>query len=144
MLNFDASYDDDRGCGSIGAIIRDGSGGMIATTSTFIFHLVDAPMAEAYAQEGLMLAEHIGGNRLIVQSDCMEVVEIMGNGGFMANSAVAIYDECNIAWSGFEEISIEHLSREANQVAHELARQAMLTKENYIWDDDPLVLLLIF
>jgi len=91
-----------------------------------------------------MLAQHIGGNRLIVQSDYMEVVEIMGNGGFMANSPAAIYDECNIAWSGFEEISIEHLSREANQVAHELARQAMLTKENYIWDDDPLVLLLIF
>ena len=84
-----------------------------------------------------MLAQHIGGNRLIVQSDCMEVVEIMGNGGFMANSPAAIYDECNIAWSGFEEISIEHLSREANQVAHELARQAMLTKENCIWDDDP-------
>ena len=145
MLNIDASYDDDRGCGSTGAIIRNSFGGMIAATSTFIFHLVDAPMAEAYAlKEGLMLAQHIGGNRLIVQSDCMEVVEIMGNGGFMANSAVAIYDECNIAWSGFEEISIEHLSREANQVAHELARQAMLTKENCIWDDDPLALLLIF
>ena len=84
-----------------------------------------------------MLAQHIGGNRLIVQSDCMEVVEIMGNGGFMANSAAAIYDERSIAWSGFEEISIEHLSREANQVAHELARQAMLTKENCIQDDDP-------
>jgi len=67
----------------------------------------------------------------------MEVVEIMGNGGFTANSAAATYDECNIAWSGFEEISIEHLSREANQVAHELARQAMLTKENWIRDDDP-------
>jgi hypothetical protein len=35
-----------------------------------------------------------------------------------------------------QETSIEHLSREANQVAHELARQAMITKENCIWDDD--------
>jgi hypothetical protein len=33
-------------------------------------------------------------NRLIVQSDCMEVVEIMNDGGFTANSAAAIYDEC--------------------------------------------------
>ena len=49
MLNIDASYDDDRRCGSTGAIIRDGSGGMIVATSTFIFHLVDAPMVEAYA-----------------------------------------------------------------------------------------------
>jgi len=60
MLNIDASYDDDRRCGSTGAIIRHGSGGMIAATSTFIFHLVDSPMVEAYAQEGLMLAQHIG------------------------------------------------------------------------------------
>jgi hypothetical protein len=39
-------------------------------------------------------------------------------------------------WNGFQEIFIEHLSREANQVAHELARQAMISKANYIYDDD--------
>ena len=38
---------------------------------------------------------------------------------------------------GFQEISIEHLNREANQVAHELARQAMIMKMSCIWDDDP-------
>jgi hypothetical protein len=63
MLNIDASFDDDKGCGSTGAIIRDDSGGMVAATNTFIPHLVDAPMAEAYAlKERLMLAQHIGGN----------------------------------------------------------------------------------
>jgi acyl-CoA synthetase (AMP-forming)/AMP-acid ligase II len=67
----------------------------------------------------------------------MEVVETMENAGFTANSAAAIYDECNIVWNGFQEISIEHLSRKANQVAHELARQAMISRANYIWDDDP-------
>ena len=61
----------------------------------------------------------------------------MGNAGFTAKSAVAVYDECNIVWGGFQEIAIEHTSREANQVAHELARQAMLRKENCIQDDDP-------
>jgi hypothetical protein len=29
------------------------------------------------------------------------------------------------------------MSKEANQVADELARRAMVTKENCIWDDDP-------
>jgi ribonuclease HI len=138
MLNVDASYDEDNGCGSTGAIIRDGHRAMVAATSTYISHLVDAPMAEAYAlKEGLMV-EHIGDNRLVVQSDCMEVVEIMMNDGFTANSAAAVYDECKIVWGGFQEVAIEHTSREANQVAHELARQAMFLKENCIWDDDPL------
>jgi hypothetical protein len=48
MLNVDASYDEDNGCGSTGAIIRDSHGAMVAATSTYISHLVDAPMAEAY------------------------------------------------------------------------------------------------
>jgi hypothetical protein len=55
---------------------------------------------------GLMLAQYIGGNRLIVQSDCMGVVEIMENEGFTANSAAAIYDECNIVWSGFQDVGL--------------------------------------
>ena len=54
-------------------------------------------MAEVFAvKEGLLLAQHAGYNRLIVLSDYMEVVETMANGGFLANSAVAVYDECNI------------------------------------------------
>lgn len=42
---------------------------------SFLAYVVDVTMAEAYAlKEGLMLAQHIGYNRLIVQSDCIEVV----------------------------------------------------------------------
>lgn len=93
----------------------------------FVSHVMDAPMAEAYAlKEGLMLAQHIGCNRLIVQLDCMEVVETMKDGGFSGSSAAALYDECNTVWSGFQEISIEHCSRDANQAAHELAKRAMV------------------
>ena len=136
-MNVDASYDDDNGCGSCGAILRDDTGSMVAASCSHISQLVDAPMAEAYAlKEGLMLAQHIGANRLIVQSDCMEVVDIMKE-GFTANTTAPIYDECYIIWSGFQEVSMEHLNREANQVAHELARRAMITKKNCIWDDDP-------
>ena len=58
-------------------------------------------MAEAYAlKEGLMLAQHIGCNRLIFESDCMEVVQTMKHGGFLKNLAAVLYDECNIIWSG--------------------------------------------
>ena len=74
-----------------------------------------------------------------MQSDCMEVVEIMKEGGFSANLAAAIYDECITLWSWFQKISIEHCSRDSNGVAHELARRALQSKTNCIWDDEPLV-----
>jgi hypothetical protein len=83
MVNVDATFEEDGGCGSVDSIIRDSSGGVLAAAHSFVPHLVDAPMAEAYAlKEGSMLAQHIGCNRLIIQSDCMEVIQIMKEGGF--------------------------------------------------------------
>jgi ribonuclease HI len=123
----------------VGTAIRECTWGFLAASHSFVPHLVDAPMAEVYAlKEGLMLAQHIGGNRLIIQSDCMEVVMIMQDGGFTTNSAATIYDECNIIWSGFQDIQIEHCNMEANQAAHNLARRVMQVKQNCMWDDDPL------
>jgi hypothetical protein len=138
MVNVDATFEEDGGCRSVSSIIRDSSGGVLAAAHSFVPHLFDAPMAEAYVlKEGLMLAQHIGCNRLIIQSDCMEVVQIMKEGGFSANLVAAIYDDCNTIWSGFQDISIEHCSREANQVAHNLARRARQHRQNCTWVDDP-------
>jgi hypothetical protein len=90
------------GYGNIGVAIRDHSWGVIATAHSFVSHVVDAPMAEAYAlKECLLLAKHIGSNRLAIQADCMAAVETMKEGGFSANLAVAIYNECSTYWSGF-------------------------------------------
>jgi len=115
IVNVDAGFDENGGCGSADSIIRDCSGSVLAAAHSFVPHLVDAPMAEAYAlKEGLMLAQHIRCNQLIIQSDCMEAVHIMKDGGFSANSGAAIYDDCNIIWSDFQHISIEHCSRETN------------------------------
>jgi ribonuclease HI len=86
---------------------------------------LDAPSAEAAAlRDGLLLAQQIGCNCVEIQSDCMEVVQTMHDGGFSATAA-------------FGEISISHCNRSRNPVAHELARQALLEKSSQVWVDDP-------
>ena len=75
-VKVNVTFDESVVCVSVGTIIRNSVGVAIAASHSYIPHLVDASMAEAYAlKEGLMLAQFIGCNRLIVQSDCMEVVE---------------------------------------------------------------------
>jgi ribonuclease HI len=145
MVNVDAAFNEDEGCGSVGAIIRDCSGGALAAAHSFVPHLIDAPMAEAYAlKEGLMLAQHIG---------CKSInrpVRLYGSGTnneqwrilISATSAAALCDECNIIWSEFQDISIEHCSREVNQVAHNLAKRAMQLKQTCTWIDEPLSFIL--
>jgi ribonuclease HI len=94
--------------------------------------VLDAQMAETYAlREGLRLAQQLGCSTVIVKSDCLEV------GNFLAMASAPIFYECYNLWREFAEISIEHCDKESNQVAHELARQAFMSKASCIWVDEP-------
>jgi len=138
MINVDGSFAEITGDGSTGVVIRDNSGGFIAASYSYISHVLDATMAEAFAlRDGLLLAQQIGSNRVQIQADCIEVVDTMLDGGFSATASAAIYEDCNQLWKDFAAISITHCNRESNSVAHELARQAMLEKSSCVWIDDP-------
>ena len=54
----------------------------------------------------------------------MEVIETMNNGGRSAGAAAAIFDDCYFLACDFPTSRFEHCNREANKVAHELARLA--------------------
>ena len=93
-------------------------------------------MAEAYAlKEGLCLVNQIGCTNFMLQSDCQEVIDIMKDAGFTASVAAPILEVCYDLWRDLPLATIEHCDREANQVAHELARQALEEKVSCIWVD---------
>ncbi|OEL14975.1 hypothetical protein BAE44_0024010 [Dichanthelium oligosanthes] len=78
--------------GSTGAVIRDDHGNFVAASSYFIDFALDASTTEAISlRNGLYLANEMGCNKLIIQSDCLEVVETMKDGGFSATAAAPIY-----------------------------------------------------
>jgi hypothetical protein len=66
-------------------------------------------MAEAYAiREGLYLAQHIGCNNFIIQSDNTLVIDIMLDGGFRATSSDTIFHDGSILASRFTTVEFEH------------------------------------
>jgi hypothetical protein len=67
----------------------------------------------------------------------------MRDGGFWA-TATAIFHDCNIMASGFNKVTFEHCPREANSVAHELAKFCFQSASSCIWDGDPLALFSLF
>ncbi|XBI71201.1 hypothetical protein VPH35_065478 [Triticum aestivum] len=83
----------------------------------------DVLTAEALAlRSGLSLAQRAGCNRLVVDSDNVEVVDTVNNGGHSVGVAAAVFDDCYFMVCDFLRISFEHCNRKANKVAHELAR----------------------
>lgn len=59
--------------------------------------------------------------KIIINSDCLEVVQTMHDGGFSATEVSAIYKECVFLARNFSHVIIEQHPRERNIVAHLLA-----------------------
>ena len=136
-LNVDASFDHDLLRGTIGAVLRDDKGRFIGGGNGKIDWCADVLMAEALALKfGLSLAQRTGCNRIIINSDNMEVIETMNEGGRSSGAAAAIFDDCFHLACDFPISRFEHCNREANKVAHELAK---LARFSFIsdWFEEP-------
>ena len=67
----------------------------------------------------------------------MKVIDAMNNRGQSAGAAVAIFEDCFFMACYFPQTSFEHCNREANKVAHELARleKSSMTRD---WIEEPM------
>ena len=101
----------------MGVVMRDAVGGFIAAAHSYIPHVVDAAMVEAFAlKDGFLLAQQIGCNRVEIQADRMEAVTTMNEGGFSATAApLSMMNVVNTGWwMDFAAISISHCNRDCN------------------------------
>uniref|UniRef100_A0A452XBN6 RNase H type-1 domain-containing protein n=1 Tax=Aegilops tauschii subsp. strangulata TaxID=200361 RepID=A0A452XBN6_AEGTS len=78
-----------------------------------------------------------GRNRLVINSDNMEVIDTMKNGGQSAGAVAAVFDDCYFMACDFPLTSFEFCNKEMNKVAHELARLAKysMTRD---WIEEPM------
>lgn len=121
-LNIDAAFSVEEGSGATGAVIRDDQGRFVSASSCAISYVAEVPTAEArFLRDGLILAGNTGCNKVIVNSDCMEVIQVMQDEGNSIGAAAAIYEECYFLARNFSSISFVHCPRESNRVAHLLA-----------------------
>jgi hypothetical protein len=85
----------------------------------------DTATEEARAlRDGLLLACQTGCSKIEVNSDCMEVIEVMQQEGNSIGPAVAIYEECAFLSRGFAHVIYSYSPRDNNCVAHCLANRA--------------------
>jgi ribonuclease HI len=137
-LNVDASFYVDSASGATGAVLRDFHGDFIAASTTYLRHVASPMMAEAIAmREGLSLANRIGCSNVIAESDSTEVIQACTGEQSWWNESAAIFADCVDLASNLETISFKYCRREANEVAHELARFCFINTSSYIWDGDP-------
>jgi hypothetical protein len=74
-------------------------------------------------KEALILAQDLGIQRLLVSSDCLEIVNALKNKNLSVYSSILV--EIESRPSSFEVISFQHESRDSNGDAHLVARNAI-------------------
>ena len=114
-VNVDAAFVEDRGLAFIATVIRDHKGSMMTGTRCKILCSV---LAEAIVlQEGIYLASSYSYDKIILESDNLDVVEARRSRDQRGALSIVV-DDILAVRSNFSSCSFVWTSRESNQAAH--------------------------
>ena len=85
-------------------------------------------------KEGLSLVAPVGYHQIIVEWDCLQVVQAFTRGNTWWNDIIA---DCFDLVLEIGTAAFSHCPREANGVAHEIARNSYENHLSCIWVDYP-------
>ena len=120
------------------AIVRNSRGEAVAGAAEIFSYASSVASAEAMALYlGLRLVCDIGCSKITMESDCLELVTACNGGSeILASYTAILYDAFQLAHE-ISSIQFRHCPREANKLAHALARHAYDSTEMILWDDLP-------
>ncbi len=132
-VNVDATFNVDERNGASGVIIRDHNGHAVAASSTWYEFVPDILTAEAYAcRDGVRLMKEWNIKQAIMETDCMEFTSLWKMKNQRAG-IMPIINQIHELSEGCSYFVICHIKREANVVAHKLARFASRTIPECAW-----------
>ncbi|KAK3211234.1 hypothetical protein Dsin_015940 [Dipteronia sinensis] len=135
-VNCDAAIDV-RG-GRIGfGFIRDSTGSVMASSSQVMTGYFNAQAAEAIAiLRGIHFSTDCGSSPCYVESDAEVVVRWINESSHLDSMCGAILAEIILSSSEMIGLCFNYVPRQANQVAHLLAKNALLLTANRFWMEE--------
>lgn len=124
--NWDAALDLKYKCMGVGIIVRDSDGAVVAALCSTIPYIFDPTLAEGVSLwRVVLLCLDLEIPRLILEGDSHEIVQALLQGGLCWSRYGYLIEEARHKLNGLQELSVTHTQREANKVAHRLAKAAL-------------------
>ena len=132
-IHVDAAVKKDQEGGAVAAVCRSSNGTYLGASAVVVHGITDPGTLEALAcREAIALAQDLSLDRVVVSSDCLEVIRSMKSANLGRFST--ILKEIKASTSGFSVVSFIHEKRELNREAHSLARgSTSLNVGRHIW-----------
>ena len=136
-LNYDARLNTREGRVGMGFIARDSQGNCLATRSMSLETKTDASEAEVLAAaNSVIFCKELGYTNIIFEGDAMQIIKAIEVEDPCLRSYGHIIDCIRRELSCFENASVIHVRREANIVAHTLAKLATTHVTLSTWRGD--------
>ena len=122
-VNVDASVYDDSFSFKIGMVLRDDGGSFNAGVQSCMAGQVSSMEAEAIVvYEALCWIESMGLGKVEVECDALNVVSALQKGTAYFSEVGSILDSCRHILRQRSNLKVQHVRRQANSVAHSLAK----------------------
>ncbi|KAK9986583.1 hypothetical protein SO802_031534 [Lithocarpus litseifolius] len=132
-INVDGATSDQGRNSSIGVIIRDCNGQVVAAFSKYLLGRFAAEQVEALAMEqGILLAQELRLSRVILESDALAVIQAI-NDNSTGSDLGHLLQGIQLVRETFESCTFKYLNRDLNVVAHELAQLARRNETSCMW-----------
>ena len=132
-INVDGATSEDGQNSSVGVVIRDSCGAVIAACSKFLQGQSSFSEVEALAMEsGILLAQGMMLSQIIVESDALLVVSSV-NGLFIEGSIGHLIQGILALLKSFSSWKVNNVNRDYNRAAHELAHLARRNEDSQEW-----------
>ena len=132
-INVDGATSEDSRPSSIGVIIRDNRSVTIAAMCMSLPGQYTSLGIETIAiEKGVLLAKEIGLQEILLETDALTVAQSLAagdKGGCLDHFIQGISENLR----SFTVWQINHLKRDCNKVAHELAQFAKRNGTNQVW-----------
>lgn len=136
-LDVDAGIDDSKHTVSVGIVVRDTRGVVIGAKSCLIHNPGSIKGAEAAAiRTGMEFCLHNGFQNVFIFSDSLLAVQAINNREVDLTHVGSIILDIYDLFESKIFISLVHMRRTANVLAHQLARLALSSHSCYVWLED--------
>ncbi|XP_021741826.1 uncharacterized protein LOC110708037 [Chenopodium quinoa] len=120
----------------LGAVIRDSSGVVCACSSFQAPDKWTTEVAEAKAVLfGLQLAGELGVQQIVLESDCLLVIQALRNKSTGSSSIHLVLDDIYAKSSNFVNVRWSFVKRGGNKIAHALAHSQPWEVGHRVWND---------
>jgi len=95
---------------------------------------MDVCMKEALGcRHGLQLAVQHGERRVVLETDCLELINLWQKRNVQRSAIGPVLEEINALSLAFHSFSFSYVNRSSNKIAHVLAKQVSKTHRTEMW-----------